>query len=122
MTEKDKIQEERQQEYNLENNQKLHEEFKQVKMVPDISRKKYEVLKRKEKRIEGRYKRLHAPYKIKNDQNPGMELFLSEKKARKHPDYAILADDDQEEEEEQHKGENPHLPDGGIFTNDTFKD
>ncbi len=55
--------------------------------MPDISRRQYEVMKRKEKRIEDRYNPVRAPYKKKARGSEGLKFYRSEKKARKDPNY-----------------------------------
>ena len=59
-------------------------------MVPDITKHKYEVMKRKEKRIEDRYKAIRAPYKKKQKDESGLKFYTDERKAVKDPDYEIL--------------------------------
>jgi len=52
-----------------------------------MTKKQYDVLKNKEKRIEERYRVVRAPYKKKDSNPKGMKMFLNEKKARKDPNY-----------------------------------
>ena len=76
----------------MEDLSQIHEDVPKYKMIPNISRKKYEALKRKEKSIEQRYIPVRAPYKKKaiKEEEP-LRLYRSEKKARKDPNYDILS-------------------------------
>lgn len=54
---------------------------------------KYKALKRREKDIEERYRTVRAPYRKKVDDNKGLQFYRSEKKARKDPNYELLANE-----------------------------
>lgn len=57
---------ERERDEIIEDSTRVHEDMPSYKMVPNISKKQYDVLKRKEKRIEERYKAVRAPYRKKS--------------------------------------------------------
>lgn len=85
------------------------------KKVPDITQKEFDVLKRKEKKIESRYKPIRAPYKKKSDHADDiLKGYTSEKKARKDPNYEILKNEDMEEIDDEIVAPNPHVLGGAV--------
>ena len=100
-TERELEQMRREQEENIENLSRIHEGVPKYKTVPTITQKQFETLKRKEKRIEDRYRQVRAPNKKKNlYENENLKYFTSEKKARKDPLYDLMANEDLEEIDE----------------------
>lgn len=55
----------REREEVVEDLAKVHEDAPRYKSVPTISKRQYEVMQRKEKKMEDRYKPVRAPYKNK---------------------------------------------------------
>lgn len=76
---------------------KIHEDVPKFKQVPDITKRQYEVMVRKEKRIEDRYRPVRAPFKkSKKLVNENLKVYTSEKKARKDPNYELLKNEELE--------------------------
>jgi len=71
----------------------IHEDVQRYKKIPVISMNKYKALKRREKDIEERYRTVRAPYRKKVEDNKGLQFYRSEKKARKDPNYELLANE-----------------------------
>jgi hypothetical protein len=62
----------------IENLSKVHEDVPKVKTVPNITQDQYDVMKRKEKRIEDRYRPVRAPFrKNKPFENDNLKLYTS---------------------------------------------
>lgn len=77
----------------IEDLTQIHQDLPKYKDIPTISEHQYDVLKRKEERIEERYRTVRAPYKDKKNKKK-IEVFYSEKKARRHPNYELLKNED----------------------------
>lgn len=69
---------------------KIHEDAPQYKTVPTITKRQFEILQRKEKKIEERYRPVRAPYKKNKVKQETVKVYKSERKARKDPNYELL--------------------------------
>ena len=56
---------------------RIHEDVPEFKRVPNITKKQYEVMVRKEKRIEERYTPVRAPYRKKRYVNENLKVYTS---------------------------------------------
>lgn len=108
LSEADRRRMESEKEEKLEDPRKLLESENRKIEVSVLHQRKYEVAARRERHLELRHKPYRAPYKAPYKPDIGLELFTSEKKARKHPKYNILADNDSPEAEDNPNVPNPH--------------
>lgn len=113
--ERTKEQQRRESDENVEDLSQIHEDVPKYKKIPNISKKKFEAMKRREKSIEERYTPVRAPYKKKaaKEEEP-LKLYRSEKKARKDPNYDILSNEELEEIDEENTTPNPHVVGGAV--------
>lgn len=71
----------------MEDLSQIYEDAPKFKTVPAISKKKYMAMKTKEKSVEARYIPIRAPYKKKDNATKSLNIYKSEKQARKDPNY-----------------------------------
>ena len=78
-------------------------------------------MKRKEKKIEARYKPVRAPSKKKVDPAANiLKGYTNERKARKDPQYELLSNEDLEQVDDENTVPNPHVIGGAV--SQKFKD
>ena len=94
-SERDLEQMRRQSDEIVEDITKIHEDVQQYKTVPAATMRKDNARKGREKQLEKRYKTVRAPYKKKDKGlSDKLQVFKSEKKARKDPNYELLKNED----------------------------
>lgn len=75
-------------------------EAPKTKMVPAITRRKVRAMYSRYRQLLKRYRRVGVKRRVK-EVFDDYELITDERKARRRPDYAELADEDAEEEEDE---------------------